>query len=152
MLNFDGNAHEDVKCEQTHIFLRRPKDKAGTIIRFLLYQEHEVTHVGVGKDREFSCDKCGKMLTSAQSLTYHLYTHEGRRCSVFKTFQLNGLFTLLETDSGTNSDSDSKPDCYIVLYRNCSNCTDLDLDPNSLFFVEDRCPSLSLYLRSVSEP
>ena len=60
--------------------MNRPlsKDKAGTYIRFLLYQEHEVTHVGVGKDREFSCDKCGKMLTSAQSLTYHLYTHEGR--------------------------------------------------------------------------
>ena len=37
-----------------------------------------MTHVGVGKDREFSCDKCGKMLTTAQSLTYHLYTHEGR--------------------------------------------------------------------------
>ena len=35
--------------------------------------------------------------------------------------------------TGTDSDSDSKPDGYIVLCRTCSQCTDSDLDPNSLF-------------------
>ena len=36
------------------------------------------------------------------------------------------LFTLTETDSGTDSDSDSKPNGYIVLCRTCSDCTDSD--------------------------
>ena len=27
----------------------------------------------------------------------------------------NGSFTLMETDLGTDSDLDSRPDCYIVL-------------------------------------
>ena len=36
----------------------------------------------------------------------------------------NGLFTLSDADS----DSDSKPDGYIVLYRNCSHCTDSESD------------------------
>ena len=46
-----------------------------------------------------------------------------------------GLFTLPDTDSDTNLDLDSKPDGYLVLYRNCSHRTDsdsdsdLDLDP-----------------------
>ena len=43
-----------------------------------------------------------------------------------------GSFTLLETDSGTNSDSDSEQNGYIVLYRICSNCTGSDSDPYSL--------------------
>ena len=34
----------------------------------------------------------------------------------------NGSFTLLDFES--NSGSDSKNDGYIVLYRNCSHCTD----------------------------
>ena len=38
------------------------------------------------------------------------------------------LFTLPDTDSGTDSDSDSKLDGYIVLYRTCSHCTDLNSD------------------------
>ena len=42
-------------------------------------------------------------------------------------------FALTETDSGTVSDWDSKPDCYTVLCRIRSHCTDLDLVPNSLF-------------------
>ena len=33
-------------------------------------------------------------------------------------------------DSGTDSDSDSKPDGYIVPYRTCSHCIDLDSDAN----------------------
>ena len=37
-----------------------------------------------------------------------------------------GLFTLLDTDSIADSDSDSKPDGYIVLSRNYSNYTDSD--------------------------
>ena len=41
----------------------------------------------------------------------------------------HGSFTLPETDSGTDSDSD----CYIVLCRTCSHCTDSDLDPYFLF-------------------
>ena len=43
----------------------------------------------------------------------------------------NGLIALMETDLGTDSDSDSKPDGYIILYRDCSNC--MDSDPYSLF-------------------
>ena len=35
-----------------------------------------------------------------------------------------GLFKLTETDSGTDSDSDSKPNCYVVLFRTCWHCTD----------------------------
>ena len=49
---------------------------------------------------------------------------------------LNGLFTLTETDSGTDSDLDSKPSGYIVLCRTCSHCTDSDLDPYSLFLQD----------------
>ena len=56
----------------------------------------------------------------------------------------DGLFTFQVTDSGTDSDSDSKPDNYIVLCRTCSHCTDsdpyLDLDPKSLL-----CRSLNRY-------
>ena len=40
-----------------------------------------------------------------------------------------GLFP--DTDSGTNSDLDSKPDDYIVLYRNCSHLTYSDSDSDS---------------------
>ena len=62
-----------------------------------------------------------------------------RFCSVGT--QLKGLnrgagnvsFTLTETDSVTDSDSNSKPVAYIVLCRICSHCTDLDSDPYSLF-------------------
>ena len=41
-----------------------------------------------------------------------------------------GSFTLTWTNLGTDSDSDSKPDGYIVLCRIYSQCTDSDLDPN----------------------
>ena len=44
-----------------------------------------------------------------------------------------GSFALPETDSGVGSDLDSKPEGYIVLYRNCQHCTDLESDPYSLF-------------------
>ena len=30
---------------------------------------------------------------------------------------VNGLITMQDTDTGTNWDSDSKPDVYIVLYK-----------------------------------
>ena len=43
------------------------------------------------------------------------------------TFKRYGLFTLPETDSGTDSDSESNG--YIVLCRTCSHCTDLYSDP-----------------------
>ena len=46
---------------------------------------------------------------------------------------LNDSFSLTETNSGADSDSDSKPNGYIVLCRICSHCTDLDLGPYSLF-------------------
>ena len=42
---------------------------------------------------------------------------------------INGLFTLPQTDSGTDSDSDSKPDGYFVLCRTRSHCTDSNSDP-----------------------
>ena len=45
----------------------------------------------------------------------------------------NGSFILTDTDSGVDSDLDSKPDGYIALYKNCSHCTDSDLDPYSPF-------------------
>ena len=48
------------------------------------------------------------------------------------TCMFYGSFTLLEMDSGTDSDSDSKSDGYIALCRTCSHCTDLDSDPYSL--------------------
>ena len=35
---------------------------------------------------------------------------------------------LSNTDSVIDSDSDSKPNGSIVLYKNCSHCTDFDLD------------------------
>ena len=52
----------------------------------------------------------------------------------------NGSFTLNETDSGTDPDSDSKPDGYIVLCRTCSHCTDSDMDPYSLFLYRTGIP------------
>ena len=39
-----------------------------------------------------------------------------------------GLFTLPDTDLDTDSETDSKRSGYIVLYRNCFHCTDLDTD------------------------
>ena len=45
----------------------------------------------------------------------------------------NGLFTLLEMDSGTDSNWDSQPNANIVLCRTCSHCIDLDSHPYSLF-------------------
>ena len=39
-----------------------------------------------------------------------------------------GLFTLADTNSDTNSYTDWKRNGYIVLYTNCSHCTDLDCD------------------------
>ena len=53
-----------------------------------------------------------------------------------RTSSCYGSFTLRSTDSGTmgtDSDSDFKPDDYIVLCRTCSHCTDSDSDPYSLF-------------------
>ena len=42
------------------------------------------------------------------------------------------LFTLPETDSDTDFDTDSKPDSYIVYYaKNCSNCMEYDSDSNT---------------------
>ena len=62
-------------------------------------------------------------------------------CKYAKTVQVIGfgvIFTLRDTDSNTDSDSDSKPDGYIVLNRNCSHCTDSDsdsdLEPNHLLY------------------
>ena len=39
-------------------------------------------------------------------------------------FETSDSFTLPEKDSSTDSDSDSKPNGYIVLFRTCSHCTD----------------------------
>ena len=44
-----------------------------------------------------------------------------------------GSFPLLKTYSGMDSDSDSKPDGYIGLYRNFSHCTDSDWIPTPYF-------------------
>ena len=51
-------------------------------------------------------------------------------------FLCKGSFTLTETDS----DLDSKPDGYIVLYRTCLHYTDKELDP---FSAKYRNPSPS---------
>ena len=42
----------------------------------------------------------------------------------------DGLFTLPDSDSGTDSDSDSKPNGYIVLYRTWPLCMNSDSDSN----------------------
>ena len=54
----------------------------------------------------------------------------------WRSVDTDGLFTLPDIDSVTNSDSDSKPDGRIVLHRNCSQCTDSDSnpDPQSLLY------------------
>ena len=49
-------------------------------------------------------------------------------CKIWDTLKNYGLFTLPDTDSATDSDSDYKPDGNIVPYRNYSHCTDSDLD------------------------
>ena len=54
----------------------------------------------------------------------------------------NGSFTLTETDSGT--DSDSKPDSYIVLCRTCSHFTDSESDPYSYFCTGQEAVSESV--------
>ena len=53
-----------------------------------------------------------------------------------KSLYLNGFFSpcygsfvLPDTDSSTNSDSDSKPDSYIVVCRTCSHCMDSESGP-----------------------
>ena len=51
-------------------------------------------------------------------------------CESFTMVACNGLFTLTKTDSGTVSDSDSKPNGHIV---NISHCTDSDSDQYCLF-------------------
>ena len=53
--------------------------------------------------------------------------------------QYYGLFP--DTDSATDSDSDSKPDGYIVLYRNCFHCMHSDSDCN-----------MNLYHQSLLQP
>ena len=62
---------------------------------------------------------------------------------------INGLFTLPDTDSGTDSDSDSKPDGYMVRCKICSHCTDSNSDS-----YLDSDPQLLLYqiLGRISEP
>ena len=45
-------------------------------------------------------------------------------------FRYYGLFSLPDTDSGTNSNSDSKPDGYIVLHGTCLHYMDWNLDSN----------------------
>ena len=58
-----------------------------------------------------------------------------------------GSFILPETNSGTDSDSDSKLHGYTALYtynKTCSHCTDSDSDPYSIS-AWDRKPSLSPY-------
>ena len=68
-----------------------------------------------------------------------LNIHCNRLCSLISTnfslFQANGSFKLTETDFSMDSDSDSKPDGYIVhvLSRTCLHRTDWDSYPYSLF-------------------
>ena len=56
-----------------------------------------------------------------------------------------GSFTLTETDSGTDSDLDSKPDGYIVLCRTCSHCTDSDSDLYFYFCIGQESRSKSVF-------
>ena len=57
------------------------------------------------------------------------FSHISKPCSHW----CNGSCTLAETDLGTDSDLDSKPDDYILLWRTYSRWVDLDSDPYSLF-------------------
>ena len=62
----------------------------------------------------------------------HVYSLKGQfppPCKIWDTLKNYGLFTLPDTDSATDSDSDYKPDGNIVLCRTCPRCTDSDLDP-----------------------
>ena len=54
------------------------------------------------------------------------YPWEVRKNTVSRKPHSNGSFTLTETDSGTHSDSDCKPNGYIVLCRTSSHCTNSD--------------------------
>ena len=54
-----------------------------------------------------------------------------------------GLFTLLDTDSAL------KHDGYMVLYRNCSHCTDSDSDP---YLDRDPRPLMNLIFGWISTP
>ena len=50
--------------------------------------------------------------------------------SSLEVFQTNGLFTLLDADSGTDSDSDPKSYGHIVLHRPCLYSMDFNSEPN----------------------
>ena len=63
--------------------------------------------------------------TCEQGIIYH--------SRIFIKLEPMAHFTLTEINSVTDSDSDSKPNGYIVLCKMCSHCTDLDSDPYSLF-------------------
>ena len=60
----------------------------------------------------------------------------------FKNTSLNGLRTLPDTDSGTDSDSDSKPDGYIVLCKTCSHAQTRTRIPTPYYCVEQESESI----------
>ena len=76
------------------------------------------------------------LFSSLQFWFYHLFTS-----FLSVTY---GLFTLPETDSGTDLDSGSKPHCYIVQCRTCSHCTDSDLDSAPYFCTGQESESESV--------
>ena len=53
-----------------------------------------------------------------QHVSHSQKAKEGSTCTSY------GLIRLPDSDTGTDSDSDSKPDGYIVLCRTYSHCTD----------------------------
>ena len=62
-----------------------------------------------------------------------------RNCEVLWGFSY-GLFTLTETSSGIDSDSDSKSDGYIALIRPWLHCMDSDSEAHWLFLYRNLSP------------
>ena len=56
-----------------------------------------------------------------RNASIHVRDAEYNYTSCIYCIVCDGSFTLLDTDSGTDSDSDSKPNGYIVLYSTCSH-------------------------------
>lgn len=65
----------------------------------VVLQEHERTHIGVGQEKSFFCEICGKSFTSAQSRTFHHLIHEGEIDGPRQIIEMSSAVFL--SDNGT---------------------------------------------------